>query len=388
MTEGKKLGSTEAQGHDARVSEHGAEDDSLLKDPPSWKKTYVFKTKTPETAQLPKFTIRSSHHKGKVKTCAKCEAVFTGTYSIAKHLCHLYDVHQVELSAEDKTNHLFSCIYEDCNSYFPTEPSMFKHERKVHKTYNKEPVMTTPKRYPCEYCGVVKTDKGCLVRHIKVHHTERDARVNCPVCNASYHKEDIKIHMYVHKRALQLCPHCDFQTTNNPKYKFHLYTKHGDSSAGVPIVHKCDKCDYVTDRKNRFQQHLHFVHGVQIEGFSSSYLQCAQCHKVFTDKIPYWTHIRSHKEKTIKCQYCDFMTTIQSKLRKHIGLKHSLGRFNKPWTCTMCSFASNIKWSLKAHFMNTHKMTKEEADRLTEEVKIKYMELNNGEEPKFCPKVD
>ncbi len=37
--------------------------------------------------------------------------------------------------------------------------------------------------------------------------------------------------------------------------------------------------------------------------------------------------------------------------------------------------------------MNTHKMTKNEADRITEEVRVNHMELNNGQNLKSDPSV-
>ncbi len=44
------------------------------------------------------------------------------------------------------------------------------------------------------------------------------------------------------------CPHCDFSHTDRMRYRFHLYTKHNDVSAGMPKLHKCDKCDYLSFR--------------------------------------------------------------------------------------------------------------------------------------------
>ena len=132
-------------------------------------------------------------------------------------------------------------------------------------------------------------------------------------------------------------------------------------------------------------KHLHFVHGVQIEGFSNSHYECTVCQKTFKDEILYKNHIYIHREKNIPCPHCDFSTNFKEKLKKHIGLKHSPGKYNRPWTCTICSFATNLKWTLKAHFMNIHKLTKQEADQIAEEVRRKFIE-QNGEEPIAVPK--
>ncbi len=96
-------------------------------------------------------------------------------------------------------------------------------------------------------------------------------------------------------------------------------------------------------------------------------------------------HRRRHAVKDISCPHCDFKANFPSALKKHIGLKHSPARFNKPWACPLCSFASNINWSLKAHLMNTHKLPKDEAYKHVNEVRQKYMEMNNGQQPHHTP---
>ncbi len=50
------------------------------------------------------------------------------------------------------------------------------------------------------------------------------------------------------EQVLLQCPHCDFSHTDRMRYRFHLYTKHNDVSAGMPKLHKCDKCDYLSFR--------------------------------------------------------------------------------------------------------------------------------------------
>ncbi len=65
-------------------------------------------------------------------------------------------------------------------------------------------------------------------------------------------------------------------------------------------------------------------------------------------------------------------------------MRHSADRFNKPWKCTICHFATNLKWTLKAHFMNTHKQTKEQADQLTEIVRLTVLQ-ETGKEPGPTP---
>ncbi len=44
------------------------------------------------------------------------------------------------------------------------------------------------------------------------------------------------------------CPHCDFTHLDKYRYRYHLYTKHNDLSAGKPRIHQCDKCDYLSFR--------------------------------------------------------------------------------------------------------------------------------------------
>ena len=132
------------------------------------------------------------------------------------------------------------------------------------------------------------------------------------------------------------------------------------------------------------------MHGEEIEGFSNQqHMFCEQCNKIYKTKQQYRAHMSTaHAEKNLYCPHCQFATNDKQKLKKHIGLKHSLARFNKPWVCCMCAFTTNLMWTLKAHLMNKHKQSKGDADRMTEEVKIKYMQENNGEAPPECPGQD
>ncbi len=51
----------------------------------------------------------------------------------------------------------------------------------------------------------------------------------------------------------------------------------------------------------------------------------------------------------------------------------------------MCPLSTNLKWTLKAHYMNVHKQSKEDADRMANEVKERYIQ-EHGEEPVPVPK--
>ncbi len=46
------------------------------------------------------------------------------------------------------------------------------------------------------------------------------------------------------ERVLQQCPHCEFKHMDKYRFRYHLYTKHNDLSAGKPRIHNCDKCEY------------------------------------------------------------------------------------------------------------------------------------------------
>ena len=135
------------------------------------------------------------------------------------------------------------------------------------------------------------------------------------------------------------------------------------------------------------KRHRHFVHGEEVKEFSNQqHSVCPQCNKVYKTKQQYEAHLSSaHSEKNIHCPHCEFVTNKKQKLKKHIGLKHSLARFNKPWVCSLCAFATNIMWTLKAHLMDRHKQTREEADQMCQEVKVRYMQEHNGEIPAQCP---
>ena len=66
-----------------------------------------------------------------------------------------------------------------------------------------------------------------------------------------------------------------------------------------------------------------------------------------------------HGENNLKCDYCDYKTYANYKLREHIEYKHME---QTKYPCSKCSYVSNIKSMLNNHVKNVHEGGKKSYD--------------------------
>lgn len=67
----------------------------------------------------------------------------------------------------------------------------------------------------------------------------------------------------VHKKEEDLCPHCDYHTKGGiTQMRFHMVTKHNDSSFGEAVIYQCKYCDYKTYSKQHHRLHVKMKHEI------------------------------------------------------------------------------------------------------------------------------
>ena len=115
-------------------------------------------------------------------------------------------------------------------------------------------------------------------------------------------------------------------------------------SERVAIVHreksnKCNLCDYASPHAGNLRTHLKMHSGEKSN-------KCNQCDFASSQAGNLRTHLKMHSgEKSNKCNLCDYASSQASHLRRHLK-KHSGEKWNK---CNQCNFASAYVSAFRIH---------------------------------------
>lgn len=194
----------------------------------------------------------------------------------------------------------FKC--KDCSRKFDHRKFLFLHRQKCH---------IAPKPFSCSHCGKTFRNKGRVKIHELTHTGERP--FVCEHCGKDYVQlAHLYTHIAKHKKMgtsgkggqkqgkeVLFCELCTtFQSTSVHVLGTHLRTQHGEEGAEV---HKylrslyCHKCnlffDDTMERRIHLRSHLPF--------------ECNFCNKFFANADTYASHMRMHKNNTVRPYECD-----------------------------------------------------------------------------------
>ncbi|XP_061725965.1 gastrula zinc finger protein XlCGF57.1-like [Cydia pomonella] len=223
-------------------------------------------------------------HKEDRYKCEECNQQF-------KFKCHL-DIHSKDSHEGIKP---YNCNI--CNKRFAHRRGLYRH---VKVTHNK-------KRFQCEECNKLFTDASYLNKHKLLHRGEMP--YNCDICKAKFKSKYILIsHMGRHTGQMHYsCKYCSLKFWD---YKSLLY-----------------------------HRKIHTMGDIE------SYC-CEVCHKVFTIRGSYISHLKTHTEREpYPCEFCPAKLTTLGSLKQH-KKRHTEER---PYACEICNKRFRFKHNLKAH---------------------------------------
>ena len=294
--------------------------------------------------------------------CLVCKEVFSTKKDVQSHK-----------TTAHKDNRCALCDYS--GTFFG---NLIRHMRGVHEGI---------KKYPCDQCEKVFSQKHHLKNHVKVIHDGiRDYK--CDSCSKSFPQaKHLQLHVYtVHEGHKDFkCDECGklfsrIQHLNKHTDTVHEEKIHGENLIRYPCeacgkefkrkytlaehvksVHddirdwKCEICGKGFHKKVILQKHVKHVH----EGQKYDQYTCETCGKVLSSVQSFSTHKKIHLGiKDYKCdrEKCDFAARTSKLLKLHIKTVHDK---IKDYNCDLCGKLFSTRSSLKNHIRIVHEGCKD-----------------------------
>ena len=262
------------------------------------------------------------------------------------------DLKDPELTTRGEKN--FVC--DQCKQRFKVKQIMLKHRLKKHglqidcefcelkflvlaeyrKHFNKEHPTHT-----CEMCGVKKSDKPSLKRHIESRHTEDQPCHHCGVMFSTKWSLNHHIGRVHGEYKLHQCDKCDFSARVAADVKAHYLRRHTEALNGT--------CEVCGETFKELKLHLK-----RTACGGSSKIQCDQCDTTFYSAERLRIHMKKlHESPQVKdkiCRYCQYATNSNAQLKRHIASVHK----GKTASKMMCPYCHKETKTLEYHIRVYH----------------------------------
>lgn len=120
--------------------------------------------------------------------------------------------------------------------------------------------------------------------------------------------------------------------------------------------YNCNLCSFKSSYKSSLIQHKkrHMI---------GAFIKCLICQKLFLKQTEYMIHKKVHTgEEEFKCRYCDFVTSISTR----ILIKHELTHNNiTDFDCSLCEFTTKARIRFERH-LRTHFEPKSNIQKCTQ----------------------
>ncbi|KAF5286069.1 hypothetical protein FQR65_LT12955 [Abscondita terminalis] len=202
--------------------------------------------------------------------------------------------------------------------------------------------------FECHDCGYQTISKITLKRHVKTH--RKIGQFLCEVCGfCAHYKNVLKSHILtMHKnfsRNLKIRDSNCTGSTTKPKHEpFKSKIK-----VDRPLSYENYKHKSIHPKETPF--HYNLCDCCNFSGYLKSHsmkreFTCDQCDFKTTTNNILQKHITIHsKEKRLKCSLCDYRSNFSFNLKAHLS-KHLN---EKPFTCDKCNFRTTTKYNLQTH---------------------------------------
>lgn len=234
-------------------------------------------------------------------------------------------------------------------------------------------------RFPgCEYQEAFKTAGGCKNHQLRQHATEEEKRFSCKFCDLRFASNQLrnKHQNLLHNKRFP-CDQCNKVFSEKTRLMIHLRIHSGEK----PFV--CESCGFSCSQRDNLRLHKEFKHpnlGMQEKKFtcdicSASFLTksnlsrhsishsdlkscvCETCGKAFKDPGALKQHIFSHGAPDYPCDICGQRFTSPLYLNRHMVRLHPTDGV-QPLTCGSCGKGFPLNHQLQEHIQAVHQNVK------------------------------
>jgi KRAB domain-containing zinc finger protein len=152
------------------------------------------------------------------------------------------------------------------------------------------------------------------------------------------------------------CHQCPLTFPKEISLKVHIGMLHGTKNTNEDLAvskksdepPKCKECDFISPSEYLLDVHTEMVHGTKIKNKS---IKCEQCDYVTTASL-LKAHVRIvHGAKNKVCPQCSYASTQNCNLDRHIKSAHSRANIHK---CGLCAFTGARRHSITLHMKQVH----------------------------------
>ena len=153
------------------------------------------------------------------------------------------------------------------------------------------------------------------------------------------------------------CSLCPFSANDDAVFKRHIAIMHEGGGRMIKNkTYKCDRCDFITDRPRMLKNHKIFMHE------SSGLFPCDSCdYKALSPHVLKVHKTSKHDREQHYCDLCDFSTNWPANLTTHRKKKHMepMGDIDaKRFPCDRCEYQA-----LSINVLEVHKSSKHDRVR-------------------------
>ena len=243
--------------------------------------------------------IRRIHNPNLPFTCQLCKKVLSSREDYREHRKEAHGINIVP----DEFKPVHECQY--CGKKF-RYPSDIKRHLRTH---------SNERAFQCEICGKAFKEELYAKRHALSHDTSdvknvKQKQIECPICNKTFTKAGLNIHMGVHSKDGFPCKQCNEVFKTRTESVLHAKKQH-------PKLYKCDFCQTKTFKSRQLLDNHLRIHTKETP------FQCEICGRQFKQSAHLHGHRITHSvARKETCEFCGKGFAKKSYLRQHM-LQHN-----------------------------------------------------------------